>query len=79
MIHSCPTTGTKRVHNPEDQMPTKLLTINEAAELLRRTPAALRYLRHAGKGPKSALVAGRVMYLEADVNAYIEAAFADAS
>jgi len=60
-------------------MVTKLLTINEAAALLRRTPAALRYMRHAGKGPKSALVGGRVMYREDDVAAYIEAAFANAS
>lgn len=58
---------------------TKLLTIDEVAEMLRRTPAALRYMRHAGTGPKSAKVGGRVMYRENDVQAYIESAFADAS
>jgi len=56
---------------------TKLLTIDEAAALLRRTPAALRYMRHVGKGPKSALVGGRVMYRADDVDAYIDAAFAE--
>jgi len=57
----------------------KLLTIDEVATLLRRSPAAVRYMRQAGTGPKSAKVAGRVMYREDDVHAYIEAAFADAS
>ncbi|GAA0960291.1 helix-turn-helix transcriptional regulator [Frigoribacterium faeni] len=57
---------------------SKLLTIEEVAALLRRTPAAVRYMRHAGTGPKSAKVAGRVMFREDDVTAYIEAAFQDA-
>jgi hypothetical protein len=57
---------------------SKLLTIEEVATMLRRTPAAIRYMRHAGTGPKSAKVAGRVMFREDDVTAYIEAAFQDA-
>jgi len=55
---------------------TKLLTVDEVAKMLRRSPAAVRYMRHANTGPRSAKVAGRVMYREEDVNAYIEAAFA---
>ena len=57
----------------------KLLTIDEVAERLRRTPAALRYMRHVGTGPKSAKVAGRVLYREDEVTAYINAAFEEAS
>ena len=60
-------------------MRTKLLTIEEVAERLRRSPAAIRYMRSAGKGPKSAKVAGRVMFREDDVSAYIDAAFVEAS
>lgn len=58
---------------------SKLLTIEEVAHLLRRSPAAVRYMRHAGTGPRSAKVAGRVMFREDDVTAYIEAAFTDAA
>jgi predicted DNA-binding transcriptional regulator AlpA len=58
---------------------SKLLTVNEVAVMLRRSPAAIRYMRHAGTGPKSAKVAGRVMWREDDVNEYIEAQFARAS
>jgi predicted DNA-binding transcriptional regulator AlpA len=58
---------------------TKLLTIEEVAEMLRRSPAAVRYMRQAGTGPKSAKIAGRVMFRESDVTAYIEAQFAEAS
>jgi len=57
----------------------KLLTVDEVAVMLRRSPAAVRYMRHAGTGPKSAKVAGRVMYREDDVDAYINAAFEEAS
>jgi hypothetical protein len=56
---------------------SKLLTIEEVAVLLRRTPSAVRYMRHAGTGPRSAKVAGRVMFREDDVNAYIDSAFAE--
>ena len=53
----------------------KLLTVEEVAVLLRRSPAAVRYMRHAGTGPRSAKVAGRVMWRETDVLAYIDEAF----
>lgn len=55
--------------------PAKLLTLEETAELLRRSTAALRYMRHKGTGPKSAKVGGRVLYREQDVHDYINAAF----
>lgn len=58
-------------------MSQRLLTLAEVAERLRRSPAQLRWMRHNGTGPRSAKIAGRAMYLEADIDRYIEQAFAD--
>lgn len=55
-----------------------LLTLEEVAELLRKSPAQLRWMRHNGSGPKSAKIAGRVMYRRADVVAWVDAQFAEA-
>lgn len=57
----------------------KLLTLDEVAELLRRTPKQIRHMRAAKTGPKSAKIGGRIMFREDDVNAYIEAAFEGAA
>ncbi|MHC5558291.1 helix-turn-helix domain-containing protein [Kocuria sp. U4B] len=54
----------------------KLLTVDEVAEILRKTPGALRYQIHAGTAPRSARIMGRRMFRESDVRAYIEAQFA---
>ncbi|WIB68787.1 helix-turn-helix domain-containing protein [Curtobacterium sp. MCBD17_035] len=56
-------------------MATKLLTVDEVAERLRRTPATIRWMRANNKGPKSAKVAGRVMFREEDVENYINLQF----
>lgn len=53
----------------------KLLTIDEVAELLRKSAAQLRWMRHNGSGPKSAKLGGRVMYREQDVIDWVNAAF----
>lgn len=53
-----------------------LLTVSEAAERLRRPTATLRYWRAMGTGPRSARVGGRVLYREADLDAWIDAEFA---
>ena len=58
---------------------TQLLTLEEAAEILHKTPEQLRWMRHAGTGPKSAKIGGRITYRERDVEDFIEAAFAEAS
>ena len=57
----------------------KLLTLDEAAELTRLSPATLRYWRAqaTGEGPKSGKLGGRVFYREADVLAWIDAQFED--
>lgn len=57
-------------------MADKLLTVEEVAEMLRKTPSALRYQIHKGTAPRSAKIGGRRMFREADVIAYIDAAFA---
>ena len=53
----------------------KLLTLDEVAELLRKTPAQLRWMRHTNSGPRSALIGNRVMYREQDVIDWINDAF----
>lgn len=53
----------------------KLLTLNEVAALLRKTPAQLRWMRHTKSGPPSALIGSRVMYREQEVIDWINEAF----
>ncbi|TFC84855.1 helix-turn-helix domain-containing protein [Cryobacterium sp. TMT4-31] len=55
----------------------QLLTLEEAAAMLRKTPNQMRWLIHNGTAPKSGKIAGRRMFRESDVEAYIEAAFSD--
>ena len=55
----------------------KLLTLTEVAEMLRKTPAQMRWMRHNGTGPKCAKLGGRVMYREQDVLDWINEAFGD--
>lgn len=50
----------------------ELLTITEAAELLRAPVATLRYWRHVGTGPRSFRLGRRVLYRRADLHAWIE-------
>lgn len=56
---------------------TTLLTVEEVAERIRVPAATLRWWRHLdnGTGPKSAKIGRRVMYLEADVDAWVNAQF----
>ena len=50
-----------------------LLTIAEAAELLRAPVATLRYWRHLGNGPCSFRLGRRVVYRRDDLLAWIDA------
>lgn len=50
---------------------SRLVTLDEAAEALRKTPAQMRWMRHQGTGPRSAKVGGRVMYLSHEVDTWI--------
>jgi DNA-binding transcriptional MerR regulator len=57
---------------PADHEP-ELLTIAEAAELLRAPVATLRYWRHLGTGPRSFRLGRRVLYRNADLRSWIDA------
>jgi excisionase family DNA binding protein len=50
-----------------------LLTITEAADLLRAPVATLRYWRHLGTGPRSFRLGRRVLYRRDDLHAWIDA------
>ena len=49
----------------------ELLTITEAADLLRAPVATLRYWRHLGTGPRSFRLSRRVLYRTDDLHAWI--------
>jgi excisionase family DNA binding protein len=49
----------------------ELLTITEAAELLRAPVATLRYWRHVGTGPRSFRLGRRVLYRRDDLRAWV--------
>jgi hypothetical protein len=52
-----------------------LLTIDEAAEMLRQPVATLRYWRHVDKGPRSARLGARIFYKEDECIAWVNAQF----
>ncbi|MEU9002999.1 helix-turn-helix domain-containing protein [Streptomyces sp. NPDC048551] len=52
---------------------SRLLTLPEAAEMLRRPVNTLRHWRFAGTGPTSFRMGRRVMYREEDLIAWVEA------
>ena len=52
---------------------SELLTIAEAAQLLRAPVATLRYWRHLGTGPHSFRLGRRVLYRRDDLHAWIDA------
>lgn len=49
-----------------------LLTITEAAELLRAPVTTLGYWRHLGTGPRSFRLGRRVLYRRDDLQAWVE-------
>ena len=55
-----------------------LLTVDEVAERLRRTPTSVRHLI-ASEQLRSGRVGGRRMVRESDLNEFINAAFTEAS
>ena len=56
-------------------MAEKLMFVDEVAARLRRSPAQLRWMMTNGTAPKHAKIAGRVVFKESEVEAFIEAAF----
>jgi excisionase family DNA binding protein len=57
----------------------ELLTIAEAAALLRAPVATLRYWRHLGTGPRSFRLGRRVLYRRDDLHNWIDARSQDRS
>lgn len=53
-----------------------LMTMDEVSEFVRIPVSTLRFYRHKGEGPRSGKIGGRIMYRRADVEAWIDAAFA---
>jgi excisionase family DNA binding protein len=51
----------------------ELLTITEAADVLRAPVATLRYWRHLGTGPSSFRLGRRVLYRRDDLRTWIDA------
>ena len=60
------------VHASQHGSQPDLLTITEAAELLRAPVATLRYWRHLGTGPHSFRAGRRVLYRRDDVTVWIQ-------
>ncbi|MEZ3155808.1 helix-turn-helix domain-containing protein [Microbacterium sp. BWR-S6Y] len=56
-----------------------LLTVAEVAPMIRKTEKALRAMITQGTAPRSAKVAGRRLFRQSDVDAYVANAFANAS
>jgi predicted DNA-binding transcriptional regulator AlpA len=59
-------------------MNQKLLRVPDVAELTGVSENTLRHWRHMGTGPKSARLGRRIVYRATDVEAWIEAQFAEA-
>ncbi|WP_292763782.1 AlpA family transcriptional regulator [Microbacterium sp. UBA3486] len=57
----------------------RILFVDGVAERLGRSPSQLRWMIQQGTAPKHAKIAGRVCFRESDVEAFIDAAFAEAT
>lgn len=58
-----------------DRPAVNLLTIDEVAEILRKSPSQLRWMIHSGTAPHSARIGGRRMFRKSDVEEFIDKAF----
>lgn len=56
-------------------MSTKLLYKQDVAELLGRSTRSIEWMVYSGTGPKSAVIGGRRVWRESDVEAWIDAQF----
>ena len=62
----------------QDAVRTRIIFAPEVAERLGRSEAQLRWMIQQGTAPKSAMIAGRRCWREADVEAFLADAFAEA-
>ena len=56
----------------------QFMVTEEVSKLTRIPPESLRWMRHVGKGPKSFKLGRRCLYAVEDVEAWIDAARAEA-
>src|SRR3954454_13736048 len=76
VVKAPPTTDDRRepaMPDPTADHEPELLTITEAADLLRAPVATLRYWRHRNIGPHSFRLGRRVLYRRDDLDAWVEA------
>ncbi len=76
VVKAPPTTDDPRepaMPDPTADHEPELLTITEAADVLRAPVATLRYWRHLGTGPNSFRLGRRVLYRRADLRTWIDA------
>lgn len=59
-------------------MADKLLFIRDVADRLGRSEAQVRWMLHQGTAPKPAKIAGRLVWKESQIEAFIDAAFEEA-
>lgn len=69
---------TKNTNNPAPRL-RRLLTLEETAEALRKTPSQLRWLIHVDKAPPNALIGGRRVFDADSVANWIDEQFSRAS
>lgn len=60
----------------ETMTTSDLLVMSETAAMLRKTTKQLEWMIYNGTAPQSAKIGGRRMFRRADVEAFIDAAFA---
>lgn len=60
-------------------MAVKLVTLAHCSEQLGKSEQSLRWMRYKDTGPKSALIGGRVMYRQQDIDDWINAQFETAT
>jgi hypothetical protein len=64
--------GLAMTDNSRDASVTALLTLTEAAAVLRTPVATLRYWRHLGIGPAGFRLGRRVLYRRDDLDRWVE-------
>lgn len=53
----------------------ELVTVEEVAEMLGKTPASVRWMKHAGQLPRGAKISGRVMWKREQIIDWVNAQF----
>src|SRR5699024_4928808 len=68
-------TGHKCIQQEENEMSEKLYFTEEVADMLRKSYGSMRFMIHKGTAPRSALIGGRRMFRESDIQAWLNEQF----